>query len=97
MKSEVSYSLQRVNVFLSPRVRSSLSSVVAAHRRRSLVNFGAKTFLPENMCMKMNKMPEFYIFYLREKIKKYPHFINVCPRKIFPHFFLGGGELGNCF
>jgi len=26
------------------------------HKRRSSVNFEGKTFLPENVCMKINKM-----------------------------------------
>jgi len=55
------------------------------HRRRSSVNFGGKTFLPENICIKINKMPEFYMIFVR---------------KIFFRFFFfwggGGGGGGTC-
>ena len=36
------------------------------HRRRSSVNFGGKTFLPENISMKNIKMPEFYMIFARK-------------------------------
>ena len=42
----------------------------AAHRRSSSVNFGAKTFLSENICRplcKINKMPQFYKIFARKK------------------------------
>jgi len=29
--------------------------------------FGGKTFLPENICMKIKKIPEFYMIYARKK------------------------------
>ena len=51
-------------------------------------NFGGRqTFLPENICKKINKMPEF--LYLPEKC---PNFIRLLLEKYFPEFFFGGGE-----
>ena len=49
-----------------------------AHRRMSQ-RCGKTTFLPENMCMKESKMPEFYMLF---------------PEKYFPDlfFFWGGGQ-----
>jgi len=35
-------------------------------RRRSSA-FGGKTYLPENICRKINKMPEFYMIFARKK------------------------------
>jgi len=49
------------------------------HRRRSSVNLGGKTFLPEKFVRKINKMPEFYMILAR----KMPEFYL---------FFLGGGH-----
>jgi len=44
------------------------------------VNFGGKTFLPESICMKNYKMPEFYMIGL------------ISPKNIFP-IFRGGGDM----
>ena len=49
------------------------------HRRRSSVNFGGKTFLPENMHENLT-MPEFYMRFAR-KINKIPEFYMIYARK----------------
>jgi len=43
---------------------------------------GSKTFLPENICIKINKMPEFYMIFAR-KINKMPEFYTIFARKKF--------------
>ena len=61
------------------------------HKRRSSVNFGGKTFLPEDICMKNFKMPrwQFYMTFARKK--KIPGFYMMYARKMFfPNFFWGG-------
>jgi len=56
------------------------------HRRRSSVNFGGKTFLPQNICIKINKMWEFCMVFAG-KINKIPelYMIFAC-KNIFPQF-----------
>ena len=61
------------------------------HRRTSSVNFGGKTFLPENMCAKNYKMPELCVMFAR-KINKSPKFyVIIAPKYFLRFFFLGGG------
>jgi len=49
---------------------------------------GGMTFLPEKYVWKINKMPEFFTWFLPEKLEKYPNFYNIFPKKItkFPNF-----------
>jgi len=51
------------------------------HRRRSSVNFGEKTFLPENMHENLTKCPNF-TWDLPEKLTKFPNFTRFLPEKI---------------
>jgi len=48
--------------------------------RRSSVNFGGKTFLPENYVWKINKMPEFYVIFARKIIKMSDFFHDISPK-----------------
>jgi len=57
------------------------------HKRRSSVNFGARHSSRKIHAWKINKMPEFYMIFVR-KLNKMPKFYMIFARKIFfPDFF----------
>jgi len=54
------------------------------HKRRSSVNFvGARHFCPKIYAWKINKIPEFYMIYVRKKSTKCPNFTWFLPEKYF--------------
>ena len=49
-----------------------------------------ETFLPENICIKNNKIPEFYMIYARKKLTKCPNSTRFLPEKNSFCYNLGG-------
>jgi len=41
---------------------------------------GGTTFLPKKYVQKNNKLPEFYMIFLPEKVSKDPNFYDICPK-----------------
>jgi len=56
------------------------SIIIPPHRRRSSVSFtAARYFCPKNMHEELTKCPNF-IWFLSEKLSKYPNFYDICPK-----------------
>jgi len=53
---------------------------VEKHRRRSSVNFRGQDIYARKICIKINKMPEFYMILARKILSKYPKFYYTCPK-----------------
>jgi len=64
--------------------------IVFYHRRRSSVNFGVQDIFAQKLCIKIKKIPEFYVIYFPEM----SHTDN-CPKSIFPDI-LCVGKGGTC-
>ena len=97
MSFSLSLSYLRLLHSFIPRSKLTCSTnpVGTSHRRIGAVKFGDKTFLPENICIKINKMPEFYMIFARKNIfPKLPRLPMVRRRTDVADFGLCGDRFG---